>query len=165
MLTVMFAVYNLWFLQHEMEDAIFCLQPCFYVLQKRPATAHPPPLFSPSIYHCVSRLCTGRQWVQKQASCPPPQTQRWRNWAPSTLSSYSSTLNVSTDREAGGRAGGQAAFSALNTPPPHFHFHLHTHSFTLAHGFSYLEELAVCHSVLVRHAHLLCFCGPSIFIM
>lgn len=62
-------------------------------------------------------------------------------------------------RQGGGRAGGQAAFSALNTPPPHFHFHLHTHSFTLAHGFSYLEELAVCHSVLVRLAHLLCFCG------
>lgn len=112
----MFPVYNLWFLQHEVEDAIFCLQPCFYVLQKRPATMHPPPLFSPSVYHCVSRLCTGRQLVQKQASCPPPQTQRWRNWAPSTLSSYSSTLNVSTDREAGGRAGRQP--SQRLTPPP-----------------------------------------------
>lgn len=117
-LPIMFPVYNLWFLQHEVEDAIFCLQPCFYALQKRPAVMHPPPLFSPSVHHCVSRLCTGRQLVQKQASCPPPQTQRWRNWAPSTLSSCSSTLNVSTDREAGGRAGRQPSQRLTPPPPP-----------------------------------------------
>ena len=43
---------------------------------KRQATVHPPSLFSPSMSHCFSRLCTGRQLVQKQAPCPPPQTQR-----------------------------------------------------------------------------------------
>ncbi len=105
-----------------LEDAIFRLQPCFYVFTKRQATVHPPSLFSLSVSHCLSCLCTGRQLVQKQAPCPPPQTQRWRNWALSTLSSYNSTLNVSTDRRAGGQAGRQAAFSALNSPPLHFHF-------------------------------------------
>lgn len=123
-------------------------------ITKKQPSVHPPSLFSTSLSHCFSRMCTDRQLVQKQAPCPPPQTQRWRNWTLSTLSSYSSTLNVSTDSQA----GEQAAFSALNTPP-HFHFHLHTHSFTLAHGFSYLQEVAVCHILFlflqIKHAHIL----------
>lgn len=107
---------------------------------KKQASVHPPSLFSVFLSQYFSRMCTDRQLVQKQAPCPPPQNQRWRNWTLSTLSSYSSTLNVSTDSQA----GEQAAFSALNTPL-HFHFHLHTYSFALAHGLSYLQEVAVCH--------------------
>lgn len=168
-------VYNHWFLQHEMEDAIFCSQPGFYVLQKRRATVHPPSLFSPSIYHGFSRLCTGRQLVQKQAPCPPPQTQRWRNWAPSTSSSYSSTLNVSTDREAGGRAGGQAAFSALSTPPPtptppplpfpptHTH-NTHTLIYTCSWFLISRGGCSLPHSVSKACTSFV-FCGLSIFIV
>lgn len=109
-----------------MEDAIFCLQPCFYVLQ-RSCLLFTHLLFSLRLHLTVSLACmyTGRQLVQKQAPCPPPQTQRWRNWTPSTSSSYNSTLNVSTDRQAGGRA----ASAALNIPP-HTHFHPHTLIYT-----------------------------------
>lgn len=58
-------------------------------------------------------------------------------------------------RQGGGRAGGQ--LSQRLTPPLSTSTSTHTHSFTLAHGFSYLEEVAVCQ--LVKHAYLLCFCG------
>lgn len=109
-----------------MEDAICCLQPCFYAPQ-RSCLLFTHLLFSLHLHLSVPLACTytGRQLVQKQAPCPPPQTQRWRNWTLSTLSSYNSTLNVSTDR----RAGGQAASAALNIPP-HTHFHPHTLIYT-----------------------------------
>lgn len=126
MLRAILPVYNHGFLQSEMRDAIFCLQPRFYVLQRgRLACTHL--LFSLRLHLTVSLaacLFTGRQFVQKQAPCPPPQTQRWRNWTLSTLSSYNSTLNVSTDRRAGRQ------LSQRLTPPLHFHFHPHTLIYT-----------------------------------
>lgn len=103
------------------EDAISCLQPCFYVLQ-RSSLPFTHLLFSLRLHLTVSLACvyTGRQLVQKQASCPPPQTQRWRNWTLSTLSSFSSILNVSTDRQASRR------LLQRSTSPPRTHFHPHT---------------------------------------
>lgn len=105
MFSVIFLVYNYGFFTMRDGRCYLLLAAMLLCFTKRQATVHPPSLFSRSTSLCFSRLCTGRQLVQKQAPCPPPQTQRWRNWAPSTSSSYSSTLNVSTDRQAGGQAG------------------------------------------------------------
>lgn len=41
---------------------------------KRQATTRPPSLFTPSMSHCFSR--TGRRFVQKQAPCLPPHSQK-----------------------------------------------------------------------------------------
>lgn len=97
------SVCNHWFFTARDGRCYLSLAAMLLCFTKRQPAVHPPSPFSPSVSHCFSRLCTGRQFVQKQAPCPPPQTQRWRNWAPSTLSSYSSTLNVSRDGEAGER--------------------------------------------------------------
>lgn len=85
-------------------------------------------LLSLCLHHTVSLACMykGRQLVQKQAPCPPPQTQRWRNWTLSTSSSSSSTLNVSIDKQAGSFCS--AAHPSPHALPP-------THSFTLAQMF------------------------------
>lgn len=130
-----FWISTLW----DEEDAISCLQPRFYVLQ-RSTLLFTHLLFSLRLRLTVSLACvyTGRQLVQKQASCPPPQTQRWRNWTLSTSSSFSSILNVSTDRQASRRL-----LRRLTSLPAHTS--THTHSFTLAQGFSYLETAVVYH--------------------
>lgn len=167
LLRAILPVYNHGFLQSEMRDAIFCLQPRFYVLQRgRLACTHL--LFSLRLHLTVSLaacLFTGRQFVQKQAPCPPPQTQRWRNWTLSTLSSYNSTLNVSTDRRAGRQL-------SQRLTPPSTSTSTHTHSFTLAHGFSYLEEVAVYHILffckLSMHIYIYIYCctpDKSIFMV
>lgn len=137
-----------------MQDAIFfCLQPCFCVLYSSRLICPHLLFFSPSISCSHSRLGTGRQLVQKQAPCPPPQTQRWRNWTLSTLSSYSSTSNVSTVRQA----GRQAAFSALNAPL-HFHFHPHTLIYTRSWFLISRRGSCLSYFVFCKHSKpTLCF--------
>lgn len=52
--------------------------------------------------------------------------------------------------QTGGRAGRQLSQRLTHCPPPPHPLPLpptHTHSLTLAHGFSYLEDVAVCHSL------------------
>lgn len=168
MLRAILPVYNHGFLQSEMRDAIFCLQPCFYVLQRgRLACTHL--LFSLRLHLTVSLaacLFTGRQFVQKQAPCPPPQTQRWRNWTLSTLSSYNSTLNVSTDRRAGRQ------LSQRLTPPLHFHFHPHTLIYTRSWFLISRGGSSLPHSLFlqIEHAYIYIYiycCTPdkSIFMV
>lgn len=59
---------------------------------------------------------------------------------------------MSTDREAGGQLSQRLTPpSPLPLPP--------THTLIYDHGFSYLEEVAVCYSLSGKHAHLFCFLG------
>lgn len=113
---------------------------------------HPPSLFSPSTSHCFSRcLLVHRQAVCAEAgTMSSPTNPEVKELNPVDFIQLQQYIECEYRQ-----AGRQAAFSALNTPPS-TSTSTHTHSFTLAHGFSYLEEVAVY--------HILFFCKLSMHI-
>lgn len=132
-------VYNhgFFFLQREVEDVIFCLQPCLLCLTKRQATVHPPSLFSPSVPHSFLSLSLSpvhRQAVSAEAgTMSTPTNPEVKELSPVDFIQLQQYIECEY-RQAGGRAGRQLSqrlTSTTTTPPLHFHFHPHTHTHSL----------------------------------
>lgn len=146
MWSVSLPVYHHGFLPYEIEDTIFCLQPCFYSFTQKQANVHPLSLFlSVYIPLTVSLVCA--QAVRAEAgTMSTPTNPEVKELNPVDFIQLQQYIECEY-RQAGRRAG---SFSQRLTPPSPLSTSTSTHTYTLIYTrscFSYLEEVTVCHSL------------------